>query len=113
MLFDFLYRGPAPRIALYEEDGVMVSTVEPYDAPGYETAVEHPEYNDGAIVIVGVYDSEADARVGHAKWVERMTGDDLPEELVDVGRAEVKEFGTALLGDDWCSRFPRHKKGAE
>ena len=46
----------------YEEDNLFVSTalVTDSDDP-YETAIAHPFYNEGTIVIVETYDSKDDA----------------------------------------------------
>jgi len=58
----------------------------------FETAVCHPNYNGGNIVIVEEYDSKDDAQEGHDKWVEIMTAAELPQELKDVSSCDIAEF---------------------
>ena len=61
----------------------------------FETAVQHPCYNDGKIVIVEEYKDIEAAEKGHAKWVDRMSADELPERLVDVsscGMAKLHDY---------------------
>lgn len=62
--------GPPPQIERTQHpDGVIVSTIKMYDLDGYETAViaivdgdhSHP---------VERYETEAQARAGHLKWVD-------------------------------------------
>jgi len=53
----------------------------------YETGVEHPSFNEGQWVIVEMYDTESQARAGHARWVEAMKMP--PKELLDVSSAEI------------------------
>ncbi len=48
----------------------------------YETAIAHPEFNDGQLVIVGKYETREEAVVGHDEWVKVIN--DLPDELLDV-----------------------------
>jgi len=73
------------KVARYEEGVVMVDTcaVTDSDQP-YETAVAHPLYNNGDIIIVEMYDDKAASKVGHDKWVKIMTEGELPNELRDV-----------------------------
>jgi hypothetical protein len=86
----------------------FISTAHVTDgAHPYETAVKHPEYNQGKMVIVEAYDTKAAAEAGHAKWVAAMKAEELPAELVDCCNAEIAEFCDALSPDaDW-KRFPR------
>lgn len=49
----------------------------------YETAVSHPDYNDGMPIIVEAYDSVDEAKCGHARWVATMKADPLPDMLTD------------------------------
>lgn len=73
----------------YEKDGLLVSTVRVTDSSHpYETAVGHPEYNGGDLIIVEEYDTEEAAKAGHEKWVATMTAPTLPESLTDVSTAE-------------------------
>ena len=58
----------------------------------YETAVQHPKYDDGSMVIVEAYPTKAKAVVGHKKWVKKMTSKKLPEVLRDCQNAEVAQL---------------------
>lgn len=62
----------------------------------YETAVEHPDYNAGSMVIVESYDTKVEAKRGHKKWVKRMTGKPLPVILFDCCNAGVAQLCAAL-----------------
>lgn len=102
-MFDFMFMRPKP-IARFElpdvfgRQGLIVDTVGGISDSehSYETAVAHPEYNDGKWIIVEGYDTEKDARAGHEKWVKTMTADNLPNELRDVSTATVAELAEAL-----------------
>lgn len=80
------------KVARYDGDGWFISTALVHDegGPQYETAIVHPEYNERAHVIVEIYPTEEGAKEGHERWVETMTGDELPDELVDVLGSPVK-----------------------
>jgi len=49
---------------------------------GFETAIAHEDFNDGQLVIVGMYETREEALTGHDEWVKVIN--DLPDELVDV-----------------------------
>jgi len=94
-LFDFIqdidnYEGRA--VATYKEDGLFVDTcaVSDSDKP-FETAVSHPDYNSGKLVVVELYDTKEQAQVGHDKWVHTMLNNP-PRQLTDVSTA-----GAAVL----------------
>lgn len=74
---------PGIQVERYEDDNLLVSTIQATDHDGYETAIAHPDYNDGALIIVECYDSEDEARMGHAKWPATMTTKELPDVLTD------------------------------
>ena len=40
----------------------------------FETAIKHPNYNKGSMVIVESYLTKQEALKGHAKWKTAMTG---------------------------------------
>lgn len=83
-------------------DGAWVDTAAVNDAAQpYETAVQHPRYNDGKMVIVEMYESKTDANAGHERWVATMTADELPASLKDVGTSEVSLFIDALSDKKW------------
>lgn len=93
------------------DDNTFISTAEVNDgSKPYETAVEHPEYNDGKMVIVESYDTRAEAEEGHAKWVAAMKAEQLPEELIDCCNAEIAEFVDALSVTADELDWKRHKR---
>jgi len=70
-----------------DEDDIRfyISTAAVSDsADPFETAVAHPRYNDGELIIVETYASKELAAAGHEEWVAKMTASDLPKELIDV-----------------------------
>ncbi len=91
----------------YEFGKLIIDTcsVTDSDQP-YETAVQHPSYNEGSWVIVELYDDKEKAQVGHDKWVLFMTGEKLPDELKDVSSAEVIKLGSAF----GCDMNETHKQ---
>ncbi len=71
----------------------MVSTARVNDGrKPYETAFQHPEYNDGNMVIVEAYDTKEQAAEGHDKWLKVMTEGPLPDVLVDCQNSEVSSL---------------------
>lgn len=58
----------------------------------FETGIEHPEYNDGKWVIVEAYPTRAAAEAGHARWVDVMSKEVLPDQLVDCQNAAISKF---------------------
>ena len=92
----------------HEEEDLLVSTCRVTDGQKpFETAVAHPEYNDGSMVVVEMYDTEGEAQIGHLNWVKTMTADDLPKELVDCCNAGVGQLAEAV-GCDVV--FPRKEQ---
>lgn len=97
------------RVARYEkrdDDGrllLVVNTAYVTDAqPPYETAVSTLCHNQGGWVVVQCYDSPADALAGHREWVETMSGDDLPSELIEVSGCKVLIMADAIKeGQEW------------
>ena len=75
-------------------------------AHDYETAVSHSAYNDGDWVIVEVYDTEEQARMGHDKWVKVMTAPSLPDRLFDTSTAAIKGLAEAF-GADYSEGYER------
>jgi len=98
-------------IARYEdEDGLIIDTCFVTDSRlPIETAVSHPEYNDGSFIVVECYEDEFSALAGHQAWVNRMISDELPEQLQDVGASFWPSLGRTLYGDDYgvYKRTPR------
>lgn len=103
-MFDFMFMTPEP-VARFElpdlfgRQGLIIDTAGGMDDSlhPYETAVSHPEYNNGDWVIVASYDTEDEAYKGHEKWIKIMTADSLPVELIDISTASI-----ARLRDDVC-----------
>jgi hypothetical protein len=73
----------------------------------YETAVQHPGYNDGDWVIVETYSTKEAAQEGHNRWVKVMTSTSLPAVLKDVSTAEIAELARAFGVDLDCSLYYR------
>ena len=98
------------KVDRYEEGDVFVSTAGVSDGQKpFETAVARPEYNDGKMVIVEMYDTEAAAQIGHCNWVKTMTSDDLPDYLRDCGNAGLAQL-IDLVGGEEAMIFPRSKE---
>ena len=94
-----------------EESDVFISTAEVTDGKCfYETAVAHPEYNDGELIIVEAYDIKEQAQNGHNKWVELMTGDNLPDSLKDCGNAELSSFIEDSFGEGHMLFYRENKE---
>jgi len=89
------------KVDRYDGESLMVSTAAVTDGDyPFETAILHPDYNDGNHVIVEAYDDREAAQSGHDKWVKIMTGDPLPDKLRDCANAAVAKF----IGEE---DFPR------
>lgn len=105
-LFDFLsdlnnYESRC--VDRYEKDDFVISTaaVSDSDQP-YETAVAHPEYNSGLLIIVEDYATEDDAKAGHKRWEKKMTAPVLPDTLKDISTCAAAELADKMKGsDDW------------
>lgn len=95
-------------VDLFEsEDGtcrVSTALVTDGDRP-YETAFQHPAYNDGHMVIVESYDTKEDAQEGHNKWLKIMKEGPLPDKLVDCGNSGISQLCNAMGN----SEFPKAK----
>ena len=60
------------KIARFEKNGIIVSTI--YKNNMWETAISHPKFGNGKIIIVQTNDCCSDcARIMHQKWVTIMT----------------------------------------
>lgn len=57
----------------------------------YETAIRHPDYNDGKWIIVELYPTRKAAAEGHKRWVERFASG-LPKHLADVNSCDLGMF---------------------
>lgn len=115
MLFDFVdMDGTYDErcVGRYDDEnvGLMVSTASVNDgAHPFETAVAHPEYNNGSMVIVEAYDTKKEAKAGHEQWEKAMTAKELPERLVDCCNAEVAQALSEVSGKGW-NIYPRVPK---
>lgn len=69
----------------------------------YETAVKHPRFNNGKMVIVELYETKELAQKGHDKWVKKMTAKKLPVSLKDVSTADVAMLLSEVSDDKWRS----------
>lgn len=88
---------PTP-LRRWEKGAMFVSTigdVSDGECP-YETAIKHPDYNDGHIIIVAKYDTEEAAIEGHIKWVDMMVSGNLPEEIKDCCNSAIQKVGEAF-----------------
>lgn len=61
---------------------------------GFETGIQSPLYNGGLWVIVEEYDSKADAKRGHARWVKKMAKP--PATLTDTSSCSIKRLLNAF-----------------
>lgn len=93
------------KVERYEKDNLIVDTCEVYDQPSpynFETAISHRGYRNGEWIIVELYEIEADAILGHNKWVKIMVSDNLPKQLVDVSRVIACQLKDKLEdGEGW------------
>lgn len=89
------------KVGCYEKGDVFVSTAAVPDSSWpYETAVAHPNYNRGQIVIVDNYPTFESAEMGHERWVKIMTTEPLPERLKDVGGSWISQLLDIFLDDE-------------
>ncbi len=95
--FDMANNYEQRKVDRYQKDDLLVSTamVNDSDKP-FETAVQHPAYNDNEIIIVQTYDSKEEAQEGHNLWVKLMTNKNMPEILTDVSTAKIMKFREML-----------------
>lgn len=90
----------------FRKDDLRVSTALVTDGEKpYETAISHPEYNDGKLIIIEAYDTEKLANEGHSKWIGIVTSDALPEFLQDC-----QNSGISKMLDADSLKFKRERK---
>ena len=98
-----------------ETGNLIVDTCEVLDQPdpyNFETAVRHKGYNNGEWIIVELYEVEAEALLGHKKWVKVMTSRDLPKQLVDVSKVLICQLKDKLdEGEENWRVFKRSRVG--
>jgi len=91
------------KVDCYKRDnGLTVNTCTALDSGHpYDTAVKHPAYGDGRWITVEEYKSWESAQSGHQRWVETMTANDLPSELVDVSTNSPAKLSDTCCGSGW------------
>lgn len=77
----------------------------------FETAISHPLYNKGDWIIVENYDTKEDAKLGHAKWVERLEA--LPKSFTDVNQCHIAKIAEKVFGEEWTKNSVKKKKGSK
>ena len=92
------------KVANFKKGGLIVDTCLVTDSgKKYETGVIHPKYNKGDWVIVELYDTKKEAKLGHKKWVKLMTAKKLPKSLKDVSTAGVAKL-CDMFRDVWINK---------
>jgi hypothetical protein len=69
------------KIGYVDNGKIIVSTIKAKDK--YETAISHPDYADGELITVELYNTEQEARDGHSKWFVTINDEILPEEITN------------------------------
>lgn len=115
-MFGFLNAAPLDERKVeqwFSDDGKrMISTVRVNDGEKpFETAFEHPEYNDGSMVIVEAYDTREEAMDGHGRWLKIMLEGPLPDELTDCCNAGTAQLGNAFGMPISHKRCPDNSSG--
>ena len=96
------------KIDRYDGEGFCIDTCAVSDGEKpYETAIQHPEYNDGDWIVVEAYNTPLAAQKGHKRWIEIMTSDHLPDSLKDCGNAEIAQLLEEVGG---TMEFPRKEE---
>lgn len=109
-MFDFLFADDYEnrKVDRYEVGDLFIDTASVNDGQkDYETAVEHPDYHDGKMIIVEAYDTKEEAQVGHNKRVKIMTTEPLPDIISDCGNSQIQQLGE-LFGMEFL--YPRKRK---
>ena len=92
------------KVNRYEKDKLIIDTCRVFDQPTpykFETGVLHSDYNNGLWIIVELYKDEAEATIGHNKWVKVMTQEELPYQLKDVSDIIITKIIDKVDGDKW------------
>ena len=83
----------------YEEGDLVVSTVRVTDgARPFETAIAHPSYDYGELIVVEAYDTKEQGQQGHDRWVKIMTSNKLPDGLADCCYSQIAQFAEKFSG---------------
>lgn len=69
-------------------NGIRVSTAMVTDgAKPFETAIVHPEYDNGEMIIIQSYLTLEDAKKGHSEWLKKAKNDKMPDPLIDCNNS--------------------------
>jgi len=117
MLFDFLGmmdNYEERKVDRFEKGKLIVDTCSVTDSEqSFETGIQHPNYNNGDWIIVEMYNSKKEARIGHDKWVKKMTAKRFPKELKDVSTATMAKLCDFAYGEeDWRTKDKERVKNA-
>ncbi|KKM82082.1 hypothetical protein LCGC14_1323220 [marine sediment metagenome] len=77
----------------YETKNIYIITFSLWDSdkPYYETNIKHINYNNGHPIVLETYNTRIDATKGHSKWIKKITKEDPPSELWDVGKGRYSK----------------------
>jgi hypothetical protein len=95
----------------WEKGELLVSTIKVTDAciQPFETAVAHPDYNDGSCIVVATYPNLEEAAAGHAKWVETLQRE-LPDIILEVPNNVCGAMMMMMAGIDKREHARKEKK---
>lgn len=97
-MFEMVGNHDERKIDTYKKDSLFIDTCRVTDSEKpFETAAAHPDYNDGDMVIVELYDTPEEAQQGHDKWLDKMLNNP-PRQLVDVSSAWATNMLRSLGG---------------
>lgn len=83
-----------------DDNGIAISTAVVTDSSKpYETAVAHPQYNDGKWIVVELYDTKKEAQTGHDKWTKIMTSSKLPTQISAAGDCIFAQLVKTIDGE--------------
>ena len=76
----------------------------------YETGISDARYNNGKWIIVEMYSTKKEAKIGHRKWVELITSKCPPAKLQDVSTTASSKLIDVVKGTkDWRVK-PKKRK---
>jgi hypothetical protein len=76
----------------------------------YETGICHPDYNEGHYIIVELYETKEQSKIGHEKWVKLFSKDPLPTYMVDVNKSIICDIAKSVTGHDLNRIYKRNTK---
>lgn len=78
-------------VGRYEDENILISTASVAGSwKPFETALAHPSYNDGELIILESYDTKEDAKAGHDRWESVVKTNTLPDCLTETINSEFK-----------------------